>query len=72
MSPRNKNEIAKAVENISPETLGWTLTKNARIEIRTTSEEKEQIQGTADMLGVSVAEYLLALHRHAHPKLRGR
>jgi hypothetical protein len=72
MSPRNKNEIAKAVEDISPETLGWTVTKSVRIEIRASAEEKEQIQEIAGILGVSVAEYLLSLHRHVYPKLRGR
>lgn len=72
MSPKKKDLIAEAVEDVSPEALGWTATKSERIEIRTSSQEKEQIQEVAGTLGVSVAEYLLALHRHAYPKLRGR
>lgn len=72
MSPKKKNVIDEAVEDVSPETLGWTVTKSGRIEIRATAEEKEQIQEIAGMLGISVAEYLLALHRHAYPRLRGR
>ncbi len=69
---KRKNVIAEVVEDVTPSGLQKMANKDGRIEIRATTEEKKEIQDIARSLGLSVAEYLLALHRHAHTKLRGR
>lgn len=71
MSPKKKDVISDAVVDISRDSLKKSANKDQRIEIRATEAEKMEIQELADSLNLSVAEYLLALHRHVYPKLRG-
>jgi hypothetical protein len=72
MSPKKRDVIGDAVADIDREALGKAVNKDQRIEIRATGAEKVEIQKVAESLDLSVAEYLLALHRHAYPKLNGR
>lgn len=71
MSPKKKDVIAEALADLGPDALSRCAMKSERIELRATLEEKASIQDVAQSLGLSVGEYLLALHRHAVLKLRG-
>lgn len=61
--------IEEALANLTPEGLK-SGTKEARIELRVTQAEKEEIRLTAEKLDLSLTEYLLLLHRHAVNRLR--
>lgn len=72
MSPKKKDALGEAVADISRDTLRKSANKEQRIEIRATEAEKMEIQEVAESLDLSVAEYLLGLHRFAYPRLRRR
>lgn len=69
MSPKAKNVIEDAVADINRDMLRTTVTKSERIEIRASLHEKREIHEIAESVELTVAEYLLGLHRHAYPKL---
>jgi uncharacterized protein (DUF1778 family) len=60
------------LEGISRENLARRVTKDARIEVRATEAEKEEIQRTAALFGLSVGEYLMTLHRLAIERLQDK
>ncbi len=72
MTPKKKDMIDNAVVDITRDSLKKSGNKDQRIEIRATEAEKLEVQEMAESLDLSVAEYLLALHRHAYPKRRRR
>ena len=61
--------IKKALTGVSVEHLVKKPRKTARIPLRLTEEDKDGIERMAGKLGLSVADYLVALHRYAHPRL---
>lgn len=70
MTPDARSKIKTALTKITVDDLQTVTRKEQRLEIRLTELEKQQIQEIADLLGISAAEYLLSLHRHAYPALR--
>ena len=65
--------LEKKLAGIDPRRLRSVLTKDARIEIRTTTPEKAEIERAAKACKLTVTEYLVQLHRIAARKLgRGR
>jgi len=67
MTPRKltaEQKIARALRGLDLEELKQQMTKTESILIRVTAAEKEEIKAVAETLGMSVSEYLLALHRH--------
>ena len=62
--------IKKALARVTARDVVKPPRKTARIPLRLTQEDKDGIERIASKLGLSVADYLVALHRHAHPRLR--
>lgn len=62
--------IEDSLKKLTREELLSGDSKDARIEIRTTSTEKRDIQLVAEGLDLSVAEYFLRLHRVARRTLK--
>lgn len=61
--------IEKALEGLTPEIMKHCV-KEARMDLRVTESEKEEIRLTAESLGLNATEYLLFLHRYAAARLR--
>jgi hypothetical protein len=64
------DSLEHAVAGVTRTDLLIDSTKGARIEIRASEAEKEEIRAVADGLGISVGEYLLRLHRYAKAHLK--
>lgn len=72
MSPRRKTgeeRVADAIQAADLTDLGRER-KTANLVFRLTNSEKEEVQATAKALGLSVADYILSLHRSAKPHLK--
>jgi hypothetical protein len=63
------DDLARALSDADPERLDSLVRKSERIDIRVTPVEKAEMQATAEALGLSLSEYLSALHRLALPRL---
>ena len=61
--------IARASQSLRPSKLARPESKRAVINLRVSKAEKAEIKRNAQRLGLSVSEYLLQTHRHAHPQL---
>jgi uncharacterized protein (DUF1778 family) len=62
--------LDKALSDVSAAGLGkGTPNKAARIDLRVTEGERDEMRATADKLGLSLSEYILQLHRHARKHL---
>jgi hypothetical protein len=68
-SARAKLEAAAA--GISPAEISGTGRKTALVQFRLSEADKASIQRTADTLGVSVSQYLLAVHNLVAPRVNG-
>lgn len=64
------DSLEHAVAGVTRTDLLIDSTKGARIEIRASEAEKEEIRAVADGLGISVGEYLLRLHRYAKGRIK--
>jgi hypothetical protein len=64
------DSLEQAVAGVTRRDLLIDSTKGARIEIRASEAEKEEIRAVAEGLGISVGEYLLRLHRFAKVHLK--
>ena len=74
MSPRRltaEEKIARALRGLKLDQLKQDTAKTESILIRVTPDEKEQIRAVAETLEISVAEYILGLHREAVVHVRG-
>jgi len=69
MTPRNTDRLAAALSGVTPEALEKTARKSERINLRVSPSEKEAMESTAAALGLSLSEYLSALHHHAAARL---
>ena len=66
MTPRTltaEQKIRRALRDLDLDELGAGETKSATINLRVTEAEKEEIRTVAEALEMTVAGYLLALHR---------
>ena len=73
MSPRRltaEERIARALRGLKLDQMKQDTAKSDSILIRITPDEKEQIKAVAEVLEISVAEYLLGLHREALVHIR--
>ena len=61
--------IEKAMKGITAAAMVKKPRKTARIPLRMLEEDKQGIEQTAGKLGLSVSDYLVALHRHACPHI---
>ena len=61
--------IKKALARVTARDVVKPPRKTARIPLRLTQGDKDEIERIADKLGLSVADYLVALHRYALPRL---
>lgn len=61
--------IRKALVGVTGRDVVERPRKTARIPLRLTQEDKDGIERMAGKLGLSVADYLVALHRYAHHRL---
>lgn len=59
------DKIRDGFKRLSPEEKEIWFNAKARIDIRVTAKEKEEIQEIAQSLDMSLTEYLLTLHRLA-------
>lgn len=74
MTPRKltaEQKIRRALRGLDLEGLEGEERKDSVINLRVTEAEKEEIQATAEALELSVAEYLLNLHRHVRGQVKG-
>lgn len=69
MAKKKFEEIGEVMTGISPEDITATR-KDARLNIRVTDAEKDEMTEAAKSLKVSLSEYLTALHQYAWPRLR--
>ncbi len=68
MTPRKlrpEEKIARALRDLDLDELKTETTKTDSILIRVSADEKSEIRTVAEVLEISVAEYLLGLHRQA-------
>ena len=68
MTPRrltSEEKIARALRDLDLDELKQETTKTDSILIRVSADEKSEIRTVAEVLEISVAEYLLGLHRQA-------
>ncbi len=63
------DDLALALADVEPERLDSLVRKSARVDIRVTPTEKAEMQATAEALGLSLSEYLSALHCYALPRI---
>ena len=68
MAKRKQEDTGRVV----PELAGFTLPvrREARIDLRVTPEELEEMKATADRLGLKLSEYLRQCHKMAVEWLR--
>ena len=64
--------IEKAMKGITAAAMVKKPRKTARIPLRMLEEDKQGIERMADKMRLSVADYLVALHRHAQSQLAQR
>jgi predicted DNA binding CopG/RHH family protein len=62
--------LAKLLENMPPERVKMLMAKSARINLRVTEHEKQEIASTAKALGLTVTEYLTKCHGLVSGRLR--
>lgn len=72
LTRKRLDDLAKALADVSPSRLDTLTKKSERVNIRVTATEKVEMQETAESLGLSLSEYLSALHRFAMPRLPKR
>jgi len=65
-------KLTDALADITPETLATQARKSERLNIRVTPADKADMEVNAAALGLSLSEYLTALHHHAAARLQGR
>ena len=68
MTPRKlrpEEKIARALRDLDLDELKQETTKTDSILIRVSADEKSEIRTIAEVLEISVTEYLLGLHRQA-------
>lgn len=63
------DKLAQALENESPERLRTLLKSDARLNLRLSGVEKEEIERTAKALDMTVTAYLLSIHQICRGKL---
>jgi hypothetical protein len=61
--------IEKSMKGITAAAMVKKPRKSARVPLRMLEEDKQGIERMAGRLGLSVSDYLVALHRHARPHL---
>lgn len=64
------DKLAVAVASIDAVALRGTLAKDKFIQFRVTKDEKKSIKEAADVLELSVSEYLLKLHALVRVRIR--
>ena len=62
---RKNRSVAKSMRGFDAEALRKKKTKDAQLNIRLTSEDRQSIEETAEEYGLSVSDYILSLHRYA-------
>ena len=73
MTPRKlsaEEKIRRALRDLDLDELGVEETKSEIINLRVTEAEKEEIRAVAEALELTVAGYLLALHREVRAWVR--
>jgi Mobilization protein NikA len=73
MTPRKltpEQKIRRALRDLDLDELGADVAKSSIINLRVTEAEKDEIRTVADALGMTMAGYLLALHREVRDRLR--
>ncbi len=65
------SKLAKSVQGLSPDKLGARPRRTESIKLRVTAEQKDEMQGIADGLGMTLSEFMVQVVEHALPKLRG-
>jgi len=58
------DRVAEDLRGVSPERVRGLVRANDRIIIRISATEKEEIREAAAMVGTSITDYLLTLHRN--------
>ena len=72
MTPRKltaEQKIRRALRDLDLDELGIEETKSAVINLRVTEAEKDEIKAFAEALEMTVAAYLLALHREVRDRV---
>jgi Mobilization protein NikA len=72
MTPRKltaEQKIKRALRALDLDELGVEETKSSIINLRVTEAEKEEIKAVAEALEMTVAGYLLALHRDVRARM---
>lgn len=64
-----EQSIITAMADLKPHRLDSYTLKTKQLKFRLHDEEFEEIRETAETLGLSISEYLCALHRYARPRL---
>ncbi len=73
MTPRKltaEQKISRVLRGLDLDELGTEETKSAIINLRVTEAEKDEIRAVAEALEMTVAGYLLALHREVRDRIR--
>ncbi len=66
------DRLASTLDNESPERLRTLLRADARLNLRLSVVEKEEIERTAKALDMTVTAYLLAIHRISREVLESK
>jgi Mobilization protein NikA len=72
MTPKKlttEQKIRRALRGLDLDELGAEETKTSIINLRVTQAEKEEIKAVAEALGMTMAGYLLALHREVRERV---
>lgn len=69
MKEKANAKLAHAMADLSPEALNKQARKSERLNVRVTPLEKAEMESTAAALGLTLSEYLTALHHHAAPRV---
>lgn len=62
-------KLALALADLTPDELEKQARKSERLNMRVTQADKANMESTADSLGLTLSEYLTALHHYAAPRL---
>ena len=72
MTQTKRDKLAEALADVTPEALDKAARKSDRLNVRVTPSDKADMESTAAALGLTLSEYLTALHHHAAARLGKR
>ena len=64
-----KETVKAALADVTAGAIRKPATKTAQINLRATPEEKASLEATAAKLGLTVSEYIFALHEYAAERI---